>query len=268
MSVDVFQFRDYREFLRAKIRENEHSRGYQSLLAQAAGCQKSLFSQVLSGKGQLTRDHASELAGFFGLDEAQAEYFICLVDVSRAGSRTLKEHIERRLKSLKKQSRQLAERLREDSLEDPTAEMLYYSSWYWSAIHQIVGIPAYQSPVAIAERLSLPRSQVERAIERLKRMGLIEGASESLRVTKKTIHLPPGSPMNESNHANWRQRAIHDVQSGRKASVHYSSVFTMSKADYEKLAELVRDAVKRSRDLILPSKEEELYCLNLDLFRV
>ena len=57
----IFVFEDYREYLKTKIEENKLIRGYQSKLATAAGCQRSILSQTVKGKMDLSRDQAAGL---------------------------------------------------------------------------------------------------------------------------------------------------------------------------------------------------------------
>ncbi len=75
------------------------------------------------------------------------------------------------------------------------------------------------------------------------------------------------SPLIVLHHNNWRQRALLDAQElGNTKSIHYSSVFTMSRKDFLRLHELSLQFLERGRQIIGPSKEEALYCVACDLF--
>jgi hypothetical protein len=109
---------------------------------------------------------------------------------------------------------------------------------------------------------------VEETLETLAQMGLVEKQREKWKITEADIHLSNRSPMNEVNHSNWRQRAILNIQAKHLDSIHYSSIFAISKSDAELIRKQLFDSLKKARETIGPSKEEELYCLNCDFFKV
>ena len=74
--LTIYEFEDYRQFIRHQLEANKQQRGYQSVLAKAAGCQPSFFSQAVRGQVQLTPDHAVGLADFWQLDSHQTDYFL------------------------------------------------------------------------------------------------------------------------------------------------------------------------------------------------
>lgn len=266
--MSVFDFDDYKEFLRGQAKENQEARGYKSAMAAAAGCQRSVFSQVLGGKMELSRDHAAELSRFFALSPDEEEYFVLLVDLARAGSKRLVSLIRRRLGELKMKRVQPSARIAEGNILDAERRTLYYSSWYWSAIHILTSIPEYQIAADISRRLELPLGLVQKTLASLETMGLVKSSGRKWVATKKLIHLASDSPLNEINHSHWRLRAIQDIQRSGDESIHYSSVCALSRADYERLKGMLMEQVMKERELIVPSDEEELYCLSHDLFRI
>ncbi len=266
--MNVFQFEDYREFLRVEANSRPKERGYKASLAAAAGCQRSVFSQVLKEKMHLSRDHVAELAQFLAMSPDEREYLVLLLDLARCHSKQLKTMTIRRLEELKSRQIRRPSKLSEAEIHEPAQQTLYYSSWYWSAVHLLTSIPAYQNPAAMAKRLELPALIVQDTLASLRKMGLVDQVNGKWRPTKKSIHLPIGSPLNEVNHSHWRLRAIQDVQRRSEHSTHYSLVCSMSKAESQKLRELLMDHIMKERAVIEPSQEEELYCITHDFFQV
>lgn len=264
----VFDFTDYKSYLKARIEESRGFRGYQSQLAKAAGCQRSFLSQVLNGPMDLSREHAAELTRFFGFTSTEAEYFVGLVDYARAGSKQLKEMTRERLAKLRETAQNLSARVKVTEIADAELRSLYYSSWYWSAIHVMVAVPRFQTPQAIADRLGLPLDLVKTALVRLEEAGLVERTGNHWRIGKRDIHLHEGSALTEVNHTNWRQRALINAQLRPKDALHYTSVFTMSRDDAAKLRDLFLNTIVQAREAIGPSPSEELYCYTSDFFRV
>ena len=74
--------------------------------------------------------------------------------------------------------------------------------------------------------------------------------------------------MSQVNHSNWRQRAILDLQKADETGVHYTSVFAVSRADAERMKELIAATTMRQRKMIPASPEEDLYCFLTDFFRI
>jgi hypothetical protein len=74
--------------------------------------------------------------------------------------------------------------------------------------------------------------------------------------------------MSATNHSNWRYRAIRDLSEGGADSIHFTSVYAISRADAEKMKEIIAAAIVKQKDLAAPSREEEIFCFNCDFFRV
>lgn len=267
--LNIFQFEAYRPYLRAVIDENKGRRGYQRLLAQAAGCHTSYFSQVMNSHIQLTPDQAAGLAQFWDMDEAQTEYFLGLVHLDRAGSPALKLHLTKRLKVLREKNVRLTDRIgAPSSVLGIEAQAMYYSTWYYAAIHMLVSIPAFRTAENLAKQLSLPLGVIKTALENLATMGLVQQGPSEWIPTAKIIHISDRSPLNASNHAHWRQLATLRIQEGRAGETHYSACYALSHADYKKLREEVLALVAQSRAIVGPSQEETAAIFTVDLFQL
>jgi hypothetical protein len=82
------------------------------------------------------------------------------------------------------------------------------------------------------------------------------------------IHLPASHFMNSVSHRNWRERANWDVELGKNESLHYTSVFAISRGDAEILRSFILKVIEKSRSIIKPSPSEEVYCMLCDFFEV
>lgn len=266
--MSPFLHRDYKEFLKAQVQANRSQRGYRSLLAEAAGCQLSFLSQVLHSHVHLTPDHAAGLAKFWGLDADERDYFLELVHLARASSRTLKEIQTKRLEELRKKREDLAQRFKKETALNLEHQAQYYASWHLSAIHVILTIPEFQTPEAIARRLALPRAAVQEALEKLARMELATRKGERWEAIPKDIHLARSSAFTSMNHMNWRNRAVLSSSRADPKSLHYTAVHSLSHEDFETLRDMILKFLDRVRDTVRPSPEEELACFAVDWFVV
>ena len=248
--------------------ESAEQWGAISKMAAAAGCQRSHLSRVISGKVHLTPEQADGLAEYWRLNEAEGEYFLYLLEFARAGTKGLRQRIQRKIQRLKKEQEDLSERLRQPSLGVEEREIVYYSAWHWSAIHIIVSIPEYQTVTSISRRLTMPETLVRYCLEQLERFGLVRREGERWKFSSHTIHLPRRSPLIGTHHNNWRARASLKSHDPGSDGVHYTVVQSVSQRDYLKIKELLLAVIDDYSKIAAPSKEEELISFSCDVFRV
>lgn len=263
----IYSFSNYKDYLREVIKANSAVRGYKTLLAKAAGCQLAYLTQVLNSKVQLTPDHAIGLSSFWQLGELEQEYFFLLVDLDRAATPLLKNHLKQRLAKIKDQVENIGRRLRKPEINTKWQEQ-FYSSWHWLAMAIAVTVPKYQSAEALSARLHLPADFTVRTLQKLESMGIIKNDRGRWKPLLQDFHLPKESFFTAANHANWRERAVFDSQQKNSSSLHYTSVYSLSLADFEKVKAELHAVIDKTRAMILKSPEEELAALTLDWFIV
>lgn len=260
-------YTDYKDFIREIIKKNTEIRGYQGKLAQAAKCQKSYFSQVMSTHTNFNLDQAIGLCEFWHLGEEETEYFLELVNLARSQHPSMIRRIKNRLDSYREKHEQQTKKKGASEII-VNEEWRYYSQWHWSAIHILVGIPRFQKIEAIAKCLELPEGLVSETLQSLKQQGLVDLQNGRWVIKPIHRHLASDSPLNMMNHSNWRQRAILDSQSLHSSSLHYTSVQSHSLGDGSKLKQIFLDAIGSSRNIVSKSADEEMSCLCIDFFNL
>jgi uncharacterized protein (TIGR02147 family) len=264
---DVEDFDDYKAYLRERILRARGVKGYGRLLAEAAGCHPSFLSQVLNGPTQLTPDQAAGLSEFWALDETRTEIFLILVQRARSSSPAFRRILDRKLTRLRGERRDLAKRFGAPRLPD-AEEVLYYSSWLWSAAHVLTSIPRYGRVEALAKRLGVTIDALEPTLQGLERMGLLEKKGEKWKRTGRSLHLPRESPLYLQHLLNWRHRALIEANGRSPDTVHYSAVHGLSRADADRLRAMIVRFIDETREVVVPSPEEEAVCLNIDYFPI
>jgi hypothetical protein len=84
--LSIFAFGHYKDFLRAHC---DASRGALTKLAEAAGCQRSYLSKVLTADPHLTPDQGFLISRFLEFKSDEAEYFMLLLhDQDQRGYQT------------------------------------------------------------------------------------------------------------------------------------------------------------------------------------
>ncbi len=269
MKRPIFAFTDYKEYLKRCITEAKPSRGFMTKLAQAAGCKSSYLSAVLKSKVNLTPDHANGLCRFLKLSDLETDFFMLMLEFERSANRDLRRRIETKMKILKTEQEKISNRVRANVLQSGSPELRYYYQWYWMAVHLITSIPEFQrSPKTIAEKLQLQEPMVRQILEELIELGYVKFEQGRWLYSNVNYHLSNQSPEVILHHNNWRQRAILSASNGTTDSIHYTSVMTLSRNDFELLKTQILLWINESRSIAEPSPGEEMVCFNLDYFKV
>jgi uncharacterized protein (TIGR02147 family) len=266
--MNVYKFENYKELLRAKIKEFKATRGIVAKMAEAAGCQRSYLSQALNTHVHLTPDHAFGLSEFFGFNSDERNYFLLLVDYGRAGTRALKTHLKQNIEEIQKRNSVLENRLTATVVDPTEAHYKYYASWIWAAVHIGVSVPELRTVERLSKHLSIPESFVESTLQGLSEMGLVHKAGHEWKYVEGERHLSHRSALSALHHANWRSRAALAAQLKDERSYFYTGVSSASREDCKWIRETLLETTEKILKVIGRSKEEELICLNLDLFRV
>ncbi len=267
MASDVFNFDQYQSYLLHRMQESAE-RGTLARWSEAAQCQRSHLSRVLAGTLHLTMEQAFRLAKYFHLDPDAENYFLKLVEFERAGDSRYKEKLKNELHAIRESQEDFSQRLNYAQLKATEQEILYYSNWYWGAIHILVSVPKYQKDVAIAQRLQLPIEIVRECLKKLEEFKLIEFKNDRWHFTSPHVHLTKKSPYNVINQSSWRNRAVIDTQAPNSDGLHYTVVQTMSLKDAKKIKMMLFQAIDDYTKIANPSREEELFCFNCDFFQV
>ncbi|MCM2278578.1 MAG: DUF4423 domain-containing protein [Oligoflexia bacterium] len=263
----VFEFRDYKAYLRAWIEARpQGGRGEKSRMAERARCHLAYISQVLTGHSNFSLEQAEALNGLLEHGEEEANHFILLVEFARAGTHSLRKHFEKRIAQILNQRLQLKNRFTDKKSLTPEKQSEYYSHWAYCAIHMAVLNPRLRTPGAIARYLDLGLQQTIRVLEFLTSVGLVRSESGEFLPGDTRIHLEHDSPMISKHHTNWRIQAVRSLERETPHELHYSGVISVALDDLPKVREAMVRALENVRGLVKESKDEAVYCYNLDLF--
>lgn len=261
--MNVYEYTDYLTYLKECLEQNRNQRGFHAHLAQAAGMHPSYLSRILHESIHITPDQAARLCHFWNFDRDQTNYFLNLVHLARAGTPHLKKILETELNALRAKHEDLGAQLPAEKI-DLQKENLYYSAWFYGAIHVLVTIPHLQTETAIAEKLNLPVSQVRVLLESLEGMELVKKVKNKWEPTKQNIHLSNTSWMAAIHHIGWRTKIAERIQFRNPEDLHYTGVHSLSRQDFKKIKDLLLEALLSVDKVVRPSREEELACLVID----
>lgn len=275
MMTKVTDFKDYKEFLASKIRENAKIRGYQSRLAIAARCHRSYLSQVLTKKRiHLTPDHAAELSHFFEHSPSESEYFLTLLDLARVNSEKLRERLEKKLKLLRAEALGLSE----NKIDDENAAIALHSSYETTAAFAYL---CNQENIALTDLALALKIGPESALSHLRtlsRAGLasFDGKKGIWSKTEKAnqIAMDPNqlerSPALRIFHSNFRLKALERFSENDPAQIMLTGFLNLDTEQEKSLRNDLRNLFSKYSKRPTEHKARELraFALNLDLFRI
>lgn len=167
--VDVFKYRDYRQFLRAFYEARKASGMSYRAFSRSAGLgAPNYLKLVIDGQRNLSSDMAERFAEACRLNEDGKEYFRALVAFNQAESDEERNALHQRLSRFARF--RSAQRL-------DLAEKEYHSTWYIPAVRELVACPAFVEDAAWIARHMQPEiseAEASNALSVLQQLGLLE----------------------------------------------------------------------------------------------
>jgi len=265
--MSVFNHTDYRDLVLELLEKK--GRGSKVKLAAALNCQPGHVSQVLNkNKVHFSPENIIKISNFLKLPLDQEEYLLNLFYKERAGSKELREYHEVKMRKMQSENLTFAKQLKRRNTElDEVSISTYYSHWSYCCIHMLVSIPEFNTVDNIARKLNLSKSMVTKVLNFLVDKELISKNQEKHSVGEARIHLKKDSPLIKCHHQNFRVKAINSLEAENDFDLHYSSVMTLSKDDILKIRNLILEFISKKDVILLPSLNEDIICMNLDLFK-
>ncbi len=263
--MNIYSANSYRQILEIKLQENESRRGYKSLMAEAAGCHRSYLPQVLSRTADLTLDQGARLTKFWKMTEDEAEFFIELLHLEKATSEELKQIIQRRLDKISTKYIKEAKHFKTIKTLSTPNQHIFFTHWYYGALHMLLATNHSQKPAALAERLGIHEDLIHESLELLQSMGLIHRAKQSW-VLSHDYFFTENRTMRTMLQSNWRQQAIAHIQKHSEKSFNATFIYSISKKDIATIRTLVEDCIAKTKKIVAASESEEVIAMNFDLF--
>ncbi len=263
----VFNFLNYKTYLKKILGTKGAARGMRSKLANFLNCQTGFISQVLNGNTHFSLEHCIKIGDFLNHDSEEKHFFMLLVQKQKAGSHELEKYYQHQIDSILKKRNEIKNRIKINSELKEQDYIQYYGQWYYAAIHVLVSIPEYQTKKAISNRLNLSIETTSNTLKFLEDKGLVKENSGKYSIGQARIHLDRKSPMIFKHHTNWRIEAIKSLENFNTKDLHYSSIITISIKDAEKIRNIILEAIENIEPVILPSPEEEIYSICMDFFK-
>jgi len=266
--MNIYEYESYKSFLKDRISQGKRP-GIMTELAKSIGCDRTYLSQVLSGKAQLTADHAINLAEAFSLNPEESDFFLLLVLKERSSLVKARRKFEEKIEKMRKEHLDLTKKIRTSEAPAELSDAIklrYYSSWKFSAAHILTSISNCQALTPLAQTLGCSEKEASGILEELVRMGLVKKSGSRFMHGGKNLHIPAGSPLVTFNHLNWRMRAMESASGN--VGTHYTDVFSISAKDFPVLQGLLLEFIEKLRQRVRESGAEEAYVLSCDFLPI
>ncbi len=266
--MQLYSFNDYRDLVDWVLAER-WGRGSKVRLAQELNCQPGYISQVLSkSKIHFSPENLHKIATLFSLAPTEHDYLMTLLFKEKAGSKELEKYFSEKARRIQRENLKIEKQIRDAPAElGDVDKAVYYSHWAYSAIHMLVSIDEYRSEAKISEKLRLPSKFTNKVLSFLSEKNLIKHEGEKFSLGTARLHLKSDSPLVKAHHQNYRSKSVQSLENDNEFDLHYSSVMTLSHADAERIRSLILELISEKEKILLPSPNEEMICLNVDLFK-
>lgn len=266
--MTIFEFDDYKAFLRVRVASMPRKgRGELQRLSKEIGMHSTRISHVFNGDVHFTVEQGAELCTFWGLSQIESEYFIVLLQIARAGNKSLKGILKTQALELKKRSEQLVNRVPRDRNLSESERALFYSNWFYSGIRLLTSIEGFQTLDAISERMEFSREQTREILDFLVSSGLCIETDGKYSMAAKRTHLEASSLLVNRHHSNWRLKALKRHEKLSERELAYTVPVSINRADQRVLRELLIETITKFQERVTASEPPEmLACLNIDWF--
>jgi hypothetical protein len=192
-----------------------------------------------------------------------------LVQKERAGSVSLEAHFQDLINLLKKDRQVIKEKIQIENKISSQDRALYYSYWWYAAVHIATSIPTLNTPTELGLFLNIPIPKVKEILNFLITCGLVvQDAEKSYSIGENRIHLSTDSPLLLSHHKNWRVQALKRLDQAKTEDLHFSGVLGIAKADAQKIKKMILDMLQKTEPIITASDEESVYTYLIDFYEM
>jgi uncharacterized protein (TIGR02147 family) len=170
-SVDIFRYRDYREYLRdvySARKKSEYGFSYRAFAKKAGLSAPNYLKLVADGQRNLMPEMASRFAAALGLGGESADYFCDLVSFNQAATAPERERCYQRLRRYRRYK---------NAFRLDAAHAAYHAEWFIPAVRELIACDGFREDahwIAHALRPSITQRQAEHALAVLGELGFIE----------------------------------------------------------------------------------------------
>lgn len=265
----ILNYENFIHFIENELVKNtQNKRGNKKEIAEYINIHPTSLSQVLSGSRFFTDEQVFLLGEYLNLNEMESQYIFLLHQIYITQNKQFKARLIKRRDTLKKKSLNLSSRLEKDKTLSDEEKAIFYSSWYYTCIWVFISIENGQSRDDIISRFNIDKKIVNDVLDFLIRADLayLENGRYFHKINR--THLEKTSPFLKQHHANWRIKSIQKKDYSEIEDLSFTAPLSLSKKDFDLIREEMVQLIRKVSDTVAETKPEEIYCFNLDFFRI
>jgi len=266
--TDIYQYSNYKAYLRSACPAKGEGRGARTRLAEFLNCHLGFVSQVLTGNAHFSVEHGILIAEFLKLSDQEKEFFLLLLQKDRAGSVKLRTFFQTKIQSILQDREQIKSRIQHSNKLTEEQKAIYYGKWIYTAVHMCTLVPRLRTAQKIRDYLEVSTQDVHDTLRDLIEFGLITQNGTEYFPSSKRFHIAQKSLPLRSHHTNWRLASIRALDDRREPQLHYSSVMSISAKAANEIREIFLRAIESTEPVIREAQDESIYVMTLDLFEL
>lgn len=266
--VNIFDYLDYREFLREHYREKkaQNPRYSYRYIARKTGFKSpSFFGQILKGQTNISSSMAARLAVFLKLSPRETNFFEALVNFCQAKNTADKNHAFRQLNMFAESKVRI---VRNDQYE-------FYDKWYYSAISALLHIYPFNDDYESLANMLVPpikASEAKEAVTLLHRLGFLRRNEDGRWVRLDQISDSSGYRAPHESIVNFQLQSLELARSAllqfpREARSISTVVFSLSRKGFQTIEEEMAGFRRKLLKIAEVDKQEDtIYQVNFQVF--
>ncbi|OFZ21999.1 MAG: hypothetical protein A2X94_16210 [Bdellovibrionales bacterium GWB1_55_8] len=272
--MDVYQHDNYRDIIRARIKELAATRKHFSLkmLAAKIPVQYTYFSKALNDpKTHLNEDHLFTVSRLLELLPEESEYLFLLRSLATSHDPLRQKHLRAKIDHVRR-AKALSADVQTFQSSRLNLEMAYLFDPYCPIVHASLHIPEYQNhPRRLCALLGISPAKLKEILRKLSELGFIELEEDREhlgRVLQSKIHYSTDHPLMRANQAILRQLSASRVHSCPEEEKHsFMVTFSADAATFAGVKALYQDFIRQVEKLAAQSQSRQTFQLNFDLFK-
>lgn len=260
----VLEHKDYREFLREILATRCQNNPRYSLRAFARdiGVSPSQLSEVLNSRYGFSKAASLDIAARLSLSAKEQGYFCALVESENTRSKAGREAAKEKVEKYQNDYNQIA-----------LDAFKVIADWYHMAILELIQMQSFQNDQKwIANYLGISTHEISVAIERLKRLELIQEEDGKLKLKYALNSIANGvsSDSIKKFHRQILEKAMAAIQMQSVQERDLSSIILAFNSEDMGEAKAMIKKFRREFDSKFSKKKNKnsLYCLNTQFFRL
>lgn len=265
--ISVYEFKSYKDFVREWVKgQPKEGRGIFKRMAEKLATSSTMMSHVFQGDKDLSFEMAHDLAEFLGLNETEGDYFLLLVQYSKAGSFALQRRLAKRIAAEQKRVSDLSTRVKPDKALAEVIKAKFYSHWAYTGIRNLSACPEFHDVDSISRQLGLTRTLTQKIVDFLVEHELCVIEKGKLTAGPRQTHIGQNSELVYKHHQNWRLHAITKMADPQDANLFFTAPMSLSRDTAEIMRQKIPKFIEEVSEMVRPSPSEVVRCLNIDWF--